>query len=76
MKHLKFIETDYKGKTKRWVVCGYKDAELGKVEWSCGWRQYVFIPSKYEDNQWSCGCLEELRDFIINSSTNEKEAMK
>lgn len=72
MTHLTFKDIESTGrKTTVFEVFGYKEAFLGTVSWSGGWRQYVFSPSQ-EPRQWSRDCLRELADFIEGLMTERK----
>lgn len=63
-KHLFILKhgDDARRKTDYFEVYGYKNAYLGCVFWSGGWRQYVFHP--VAGCQWSHDCLLEISQFV------------
>lgn len=58
-------------KTARWSIRDSCGGELGTVEWSAGWRQYIFKPVG-DLTSFSAGCLRDLAAFIRrNHSTRD-----
>lgn len=63
--YLTFAEADWldaRKRTRVWTVAskahGYV---LGQVEWSTGWRRYVY--KAFDDTYWSPGCLVAVAEF-------------
>ena len=68
-KYLEFMPAEAKKgrKTKVFHIFNHKTGVfLGKIKWSCGWRQYVsvFELDAWEKLEFSSGCHREVADFI------------
>jgi len=44
------------------VVSESSGQSLGRIYWYGPWRQYIFEPDP--QTVWSCGCMQQVMDFI------------
>ena len=62
-KYIRFVKVEEREKTSLWLVENNKSGYcLGSIEWSRGWRQYVFQPSSF--TEFNNTCLTEIADFL------------
>ncbi len=65
-KHIRFErdeaeQKELKRKTQIWLIWNEREQFLGRVEWKCGWRQYV---STTCDVSLSASCHDDISHFI------------
>jgi hypothetical protein len=62
-KYLDFQLLEKKPKTAVYhVVSKSSGQSLGRIYWYGPWRQYIFEPES--ETIWSCGCMQEVMNFI------------
>ncbi len=61
--YIRFVLIEKKPKTNVYACLNLKrGTHLGKVKWSCPWRQYCFFPEGH--TIFSNSCLADIQDFI------------
>ena len=73
-KHIVFIETEQKPKTKVWEVCTKTFLDtIGEIRWYGPWRQYCFFPE--DDCTFSGSCLKDIIDFMAAKMEAHKRVL-
>lgn len=58
-----FIGDSASGKTSQWMVTSTMNgANLGHIQWNCGWRRYCFHPNSL--TLYDAVCLTAISEFI------------
>jgi hypothetical protein len=68
---IRFVETAWPGKTKRWRIETLAGLNLGVILWYGAWRQYCFQPSEMTTFERKC-----LRDIATFCETETRKQLK
>ncbi|HLD89411.1 MAG TPA: hypothetical protein VI911_00065 [Patescibacteria group bacterium] len=77
-KYLLFKDTLKLGRKTKIISIINKSSldEIGTIEWYGAWRQYCFMPERFEFNTvWNNTCLTDVI-FVINKLMKEREVKK
>jgi hypothetical protein len=76
-KYLRFIDKEVNRKTKIiGIVNISNDEEIATIEWYGAWRQYCFMPERFEfSTVWNNTCLTDVVS-VINQLMKERKIKK
>jgi hypothetical protein len=77
-KYLVFNSEEIKGRKTKVVHILNKNSQeqIATIEWYGAWRQYVFMPERFEfDTVWNNTCLTDIIS-VINQLMKEREVEK